>query len=254
MEALLKNRLTTKFIGKRIIHYTSVTSTMEVAKELAQQWAEEGTVIIADEQISGRGRLGRMWLSPKGSLALSIIFRPSLRLMSQLLMLTSLAAVHAIRQFCGLKAVIKWPNDILIGEKKVCGILVESEVEGELVNFAIVGMGVNVNLTPESFPEISTLATSLSRELGKEVSLSSFATVLLTEIEQLYLLAQSGICIYEEWQKHLETLGKWVRVKAGEVTKEGKAESATREGALLLHQSDGTLTEITVGDVTILKD
>ena len=254
MEFLIRNQLTTKFIGKRIIHYATVTSTMEVAKELARQGAEEGTVVIADEQISGRGRLGRTWLSPKGSLTLSIVFRPSLRLLSQLLMLTSVAVVHVIGQFCGLKAAIKWPNDILIRGKKVCGILIESEVEGEIINFAIVGIGMNVNLTTASFPEISTLATSLSQELGREISLPSFTAALLIEIERLYLLAQAGIPIHKEWQEHLETLGKWVRVKVGEVVKEGKAKPTTEEGALLLHHSNGTITTITVGDVTVLKD
>lgn len=254
MEVLLKSRLTTKFIGRQIAYYTSVTSTMAVARELAKQGAKEGTIVIADEQTSGRGRLGRTWLSPKGSLALSIVFRPPLRLLPKLLMLISLAVVSAIRQFCGLKAVIKWPNDILIGGKKVCGILIESEVEGEVVNFAIAGIGININLTPASFPEISTLATSLSQELSKDISLPDFITVLLTEIERLYLLVQSGISIYEEWQEHLETLRKWVRIKVGEVIEEGRVESITEEGTLLLCRSNGTLASITAGDVTILKD
>ncbi len=254
MEFAIKNKLTTKFLGKKVFHYAMVTSTMEIAKELARQGIEEGTIVIADEQIQGRGRLNRTWLSPKGSLALSIIFRPSLKLLPQLLMLTSVAVVNTIRQFCRLEAVIKWPNDILIKGKKVCGILIESEVEKETVNFAIAGIGINVNLTPTSFPEISTLATSLSQELGKEISLPDFTIALVTEIERLYLLAQSGISIHKEWEKHLETLGKWVRLKVGETVKEGKAESTTPEGALLLRQSNGTITKILIGDVTVLKE
>lgn len=254
MEDFLKRALRTKFVGKRVVHYCAVTSTMEVARRLAQQGAPEGTIVIADEQTMGRGRLGRTWLSPKGSLALSIIFCPPLKLLPQLIMITSLAAVNSIRQFCGLKPMIKWPNDILIGEKKVCGILIDSEVEGDLVNFAIAGIGMNVNLAPASFPEISNLATSLSQEVGKEVSLPELTIALLTEIEQLYIKAQTGVSIHEEWRDSLETLGKWVRVKVGGVIDEGKAESVGEDGSLLLRHRDGSLTRITSGDVTVLKD
>jgi len=254
MENLIKEKLRTQFIGKRIIHYASVTSTMEIAKKLALEGAEEGTVVVADEQTSGKGRLGRRWLSPKGSLALSIIFYPSLEQLPQLFMMTSLAVVRAVSQLTGLKTVIKWPNDVLINNKKVCGILIENEVEDNRVKFALAGIGVNVNVDLSSFPDISALATSLSQELGGEVSLPDFVVVLLTEVERLYVLTQAGISPYPEWKDCLETLGKRISVKIGNMIEEGKAESVAEDGSLFLRRSDGSLTKVTAGEVTVLKD
>lgn len=254
MENLIKEKLRTKFIGRRLIRYASVASTMEIAEKLALKGAEEGTVVIADEQTSGRGRLGRIWLSPKGSLALSIIFRPSLEQLPQLIMMTSLAVVRAIHQLTGLNAVIKWPNDVLIDSKKVCGILIENEVEDDRVKFAVVGMGININVDLSPFSDISELATSLSQELGREVSLPDFVVALLSEMEKLYVQARAGVSPHSEWKDHLETLGKRIRVKMGGMTEEGRAESVAEDGSLFLRHDDGSLTKVTTGEVTILKD
>jgi len=227
---------------------------MEAAKKVAGEEVAEGTVVIADEQTSGRGRLGRAWLSPKGSLAMSIILKPSVSSLPQLVMIASLAVVRAIRKVAGLEAQIKWPNDILIKEKKVCGILIESEVKGDRVNSAIIGIGVNVNIDPSAFAEISPLATSLSHELGKEVSKAELAGALLCELERLYLEAQAGAPIHREWQAQMETLGKWIQVRAGESVERGKAETVTEHGNLILRRANGSIAEIIVGDVTVIKD
>lgn len=254
IEASLQSRLNTKFVGRQLHYYPSLTSTMEVAKKVAIEGAAEGTVVIADKQTAGRGRLGRAWLSPKGSLAMSIILKPSLKSLPQLIMIASLAVVRAIRKVAGLETQIKWPNDVLIKSKKVCGILIESEVKGDRVNFAIIGIGINVNLNPLAFPKISAIATSLSHELGKEVPKDELTGALLYELEQLYLEAQAGASIYKEWQKHMETLGRWIQVRAGESVEQGKAETVTENGNLLLRRADGSLAEIVVGDITVIKD
>lgn len=253
MANFIKRELGTKFIGKRVIHYASVASTMEMAKKLAREGAEEGTVVIADEQTSGRGRLGRVWLSPKGSLALSIILHPSSKQLPQLVMLTSVAVARSIKQLTGLKAVIKWPNDILINNKKVGGILIETEVEGDVVKFAIAGIGVNVNVDLSSIPDILTVATSVSQELGREIPLTDFVVTLLTEVERLYTRTQAGVLVYREWKGYLETLGKRIRVKIGEMVEEGKAESVAEDGSLFLRRDDGSLAKVAAGDVTVLK-
>ncbi len=249
--AAVTKDLGTRFIGQRVLYYPAVTSTMEVAKREAQQGAAEGTVIIADEQTGGRGRLKRAWLTPKGNIALSVILYPELSYLPSLIMLASLAVVHSIEAVTGLKSQVKWPNDVLINGKKVCGILIESDVRGTTVNYIIIGIGINVNLRLADFPEIQPIATSLSDELGREVSHLSVIRHLLVEIERLYLDLSTGGSLYEEWRDNLATLGKKVRVAAGETIYEGVAESVARDGSLLLHGSDGNLTRIIAGDVTL---
>ena len=249
--AAITKDLETRFVGQRVIYYSSLTSTNEVAKREAQQGAAEGTVILADEQTAGKGRLKRVWLSPKGSIALSIILYPGLSHLPSLIMLASLAVVHGIEAATGLKAQVKWPNDVLINGRKVCGILIESDVQGNAVNYSIIGIGINVNLRLADFPEIQSIATSLSDEMGREVSRLSIIRCMLAETEQLYLALRAGGAIYEEWRDSLVTLGERVRVKTGEAIHEGVAESVARDGSLLLRGSDGSLTRIVAGDVTL---
>jgi BirA family biotin operon repressor/biotin-[acetyl-CoA-carboxylase] ligase len=217
---------------------------MDVAKRKAQQGTIEGTVVIAEEQTAGKGRIKRPWLSPKGNIALSIILYPSLAYLSSLIMVASLAVVHCIEKVTGLKSQIKWPNDVLVNGKKVCGILIESDVRGNIVDYAIIGIGININLRLSDFPGISPTATSLSDELGKEVSRLDVVRQLLVETERLYLALQAGESVYQEWRDNLATLGKKVSVKWGKTRHEGIAESVASDGSLLLRQSNGSLTKI----------
>ena len=254
MEAFLQSRLQTKFVGQSLHYFTRLTSTMEIAREMAADKVSEGTVIIAEEQTSGRGRLDRAWLSPKGSLAMSVVLHPGLDTLPQLIMVASLAVVQAIEKVTGLKSAIKWPNDILLNDRKVCGILIESEFNGNRLNFCILGIGININFDPLSFPDIATIATSLSHELDREISKTDFTCALLIELEHLYLKTQTGSSLYQEWQQRLDTLGKSIRVNTGNSIEQGKAESVAENGNLLLRRADGSLVEIIAGDVTIIKD
>jgi len=249
--ASITSNLGTNFVGQRVIYYPSLTSTMEVAKQEAQLGAVDGTVVIAGEQTAGRGRIKRVWLSPKGSIALSIILYPSVVNLPSLIMLASLAVVHSIEAVTGLRSQVKWPNDVLINGRKVCGILIESSVRGNIVDYAIIGIGVNVNLRLSDFPEILSTATSLSAELGRDVSRLRVIRRLLAEVERLYLALQAGGSIYEEWRDSLVTLGRRVRVKSGKIVYEGVAESVARDGSLLLRHSNGNLSKIVAGDVTL---
>jgi biotin-[acetyl-CoA-carboxylase] ligase BirA-like protein len=134
---LITRGLPTRFIGQRVLYYPRLTSTMDIARREARQKAPKGTVVIADEQTAGRGRIQRVWLSLKGSVSISVLLYPSLTSLPYLVMLTSLAVVHAVEALTGLKSQIKWPNDVLINRKKVCGILVESDVRGDKVRLGI---------------------------------------------------------------------------------------------------------------------
>jgi len=249
--ASISRGLGTHFVGQRVIYHPRLTSTMDVAKRAAQRGATEGTVVLADQQIAGRGRRRRAWLSPRGNIALSVILHPSLIYLPCLIMLASLAVVHSLEAVTGLKAQIKWPNDVLINGRKVCGILIESDVQGSRVNYAIIGIGINVNLRLADFPEIETIATSLAQELGRNVSRLSVIRHLLAELERLYLALSAGESIYEEWRDHLVTLGKRVRIESDETTYEGIAESVATDGTLLLRCPDGRLKKIVAGEVTL---
>jgi len=249
--ASITSNLGTHFVGQRVIYYPSLTSTMEVAKQEAQLGAGEGTVVVADEQTAGRGRMKRVWLSPKGSIALSIILHPSVANLPSLVMLASLAVVHSIEAVTGLRAQVKWPNDVLVNGKKICGILIESSVRGKIVDYAIIGIGLNVNLRFADFSEIQSMATSLSAELGRDVSRLRLIRRLLVEVEGLYLALQAGGSIYEEWRDSLITLGRKIRVKSGETVYEGVAESVARDGSLLLRNFSGSLSKIVAGDATL---
>lgn len=252
--ALITNNLETRFIGQKVIYYPRLTSTMDVARQAARQGVAEGMVVVADEQTAGKGRIKRLWLSPKGSIALSIILYPSLSYLSYLpylTMLASLAIVHSIEAVTGLKAQLKWPNDVLIGGKKVCGILIESDVRGNVVAYAIIGIGINVNFRLANFPEILSTATSLADESGKDVSRVELIRRLLVETERLYLTLPDGEPIYQEWRDRLVTLGRKVQVKSGKTILEGIAQSVARDGSLLLRHSNGSSTRIVAGDVTL---
>jgi len=244
--------LETRFIGQKILYYPRLTSTMAVARQEAQRGAPEGTVVIADEQTEGRGRLGRTWLTPRGNIALSLVLYPRLADLPALIMLASLAVVHSIEAVTGLKSHIKWPNDVQVNARKFCGILIETDVRPDRVNYAIIGIGLNVNLRPDDFPpEIQSLATSLSQELGREVPRLSIIRSMLVEMEKLYLTLMAGGSLYEEWRDNLVTLGQRVRVKSAEGIYEGIAESVDRDGSLLLRGAHDQLTRIIAGDVTL---
>jgi BirA family biotin operon repressor/biotin-[acetyl-CoA-carboxylase] ligase len=243
--------LGTRFIGQRTICYRRLKSTIDVAQREARQVAIEGTVIIAGEQTGGRGRRGRSWLSPRGSVALSIILYPDVSYLPSLIMLASLAVVNSIRAVTGLESGIKWPNDVLINGKKVCGILIESEVRGDKVDYSIVSPGINVNVRLADYPEIAATATSLAGEMGRDVSRRDIVRHLLVEVERLYLALRAGGSVFEAWHDHLVMLGKDVRVTEGEKLYQGIAESVARDGSLLLRQSNGKQLKIVAGDVSL---
>jgi len=247
----VSRRLTTEFVGRNFLYYHSVTTTMDVARKAAKEGASQGTVVVAEEQTTGRARLGRTWINPPGVVAVSIILRPEMSQLLRLTMVAALATSRCIEKATGLKTTIKWPNDVLIRGKKVSGILTESALRGQSVDWAVIGIGINVNFDPKAYPEIADIATSLSVELGKGVSQLEVLLHLLNEVESFYLALRRDEPVHEEWRGKLETLGKVVQVKTGTDIEKGYAESVDEDGALMLRRSDGTLVRIVAGEVTL---
>jgi BirA family biotin operon repressor/biotin-[acetyl-CoA-carboxylase] ligase len=243
--------LATRFVGQRVIYYPRLPSTMDAARLEAQKGAAEGTVVIAGEQSQGRGRMRRTWLSPSGNIALSIVLYPDIAGLPYLVMIASLAAAHGIEAATGLETRIKWPNDVLIGGKKVCGVLIENEVKRNKVAYAVIGIGINVDLKASAVSEVATTATSIKDELGRNVLRANIIRSLLTEFERLYRLLPAGEAIFMAWRDRLDTLKKRVVVRTGSDVLEGIAESVDESGGLILRGLDGSHTRVVAGDVTL---
>jgi BirA family transcriptional regulator, biotin operon repressor / biotin---[acetyl-CoA-carboxylase] ligase len=247
---LIQKGLKIKKIGHNILYYPTLDSTMDTAREQASEGVEEGTVIIAGEQTAGRGRLKRSWLSPGGNIALSIILRPETAALPYLIMIASLAAVWSIEEVTGQKTQIKWPNDVLIEGKKVCGILIENEFKGNKVAFSVTGIGINTDLNLAGHKEIADTATSLSSAPDSGLRLK-LIQALLSEFEALYFTLPEGKPIYESWRGRLVTLGKNVKATWGTQVIEGLAESVDENGALWIREEGGELRKVVAGDVTL---
>jgi BirA family biotin operon repressor/biotin-[acetyl-CoA-carboxylase] ligase len=220
--------------------------------------AKEGTVIIAETQTRGKGRLGREWASPRGGIWLSTILRPKLRAkdVPKLTLMTSLAVAKTISQLFDLKTEVKWPNDVLINAKKVCGILTEANTRGGTTNFAVVGIGINANIDLDSLPEqVRKNATSLKHELKKEINREQFLRSLLEAIEHYYVMLAEGKfnVILEKWKSLCSFLGLYVEVTSFEEKIEGRAIDVDENGALIIRLQDGTLRKVLSGDVSLKR-
>lgn len=248
--------LNTHDLGQTLHCSPELPSTNDTARELADAGAVHGEVVIAESQTAGRGRRGRSWSSPAGrNLYLSVILRPSLppQRAPELTLVASVAACEACRK-AGVDTGIKWPNDLLVGGRKVAGILTELSAEADAVHWVILGLGVNLNAGPGDFPgELRDVATSLAIERGQPVPRALFAAALLSELEQwLDLHASEGFePIRAAWRERSVTLGRKVRADGdgGEVA--GVAEDIDASGALLVRGSAG-LFRVVAGDVRLV--
>lgn len=248
----LHARLATRVVGRHLLHFQSATSTMEMARNLVTKGVPEGTVVIAEGQTGGRGRLGRQWIAPSGgNLYLSVVLYPGPPILPQLVMASSVAVCMAVEETTGLLTNIKWPNDVLVGPKKVAGILIESVREDGDVKYAVVGIGVNVNLDPgQSLAEVPW-ATSLAHETGRQVSRLALAAILLQNMDYLYDIARSGGSLVDIWRRRLSTLGRHISAQWGDHVQHGVAEDVDGEGNLLLRSSTGELVRLAGGEVTL---
>jgi BirA family biotin operon repressor/biotin-[acetyl-CoA-carboxylase] ligase len=252
----IEHRLHTTCIGKTLMYHPVIDSTNTLALQLAQEGAAEGTVVLTDDQPAGRGRQGRRWKALPGQQALlSIILYPTFAA-PFLVMAAALAAREAIALTSSLDPAIKWPNDVLLAGKKVCGILIETSSAADDRLCAVVGIGLNVYGSFKEVPELAQRATTIAEQGSENVSREGLIVTLLERFDESYELLQHGGAdgawrIWKHWRDHLSTLGQWVRIRQGERLIEGMALGVDGDGALLVRQPDGTTAQITWGDVEI---
>jgi BirA family biotin operon repressor/biotin-[acetyl-CoA-carboxylase] ligase len=251
--------LRTKWMGRSIHHFHSMDSTNSMAYQLALQGAEEGEIVVAESQKKGRGRLGRKWFSPPlSNLYLSVILRPEIppQQASLITLMAAVATAGAIHKFSGLQPMIKWPNDILLKNRKVAGLLNEIHSEMDRIHFVILGIGVNLNMDEKMFSkEIRSLATSLKREMGQSISRKAFLQTLLEELEMWYetFLKEGASPILKAWRDKAQIQGRPVKVTSfGEVLS-GTAIDVDNDGALILETKAGERKRVVAGDIEYRK-
>jgi BirA family biotin operon repressor/biotin-[acetyl-CoA-carboxylase] ligase len=258
--ATLVDRLQTRFLGKPLHFFATLDSTNTYAARLARDGAPEGTVVIADSQSGGKGRLGRRWVSPpQVNLYLSAVLRPPVpaAVAPQLNLLAAVAVADTIVQVCGLTPAIKWPNDVLVGGKKVCGILAEMQTGADALRAVVVGIGVNINAPLSAFPEeLRDKASSLLLAGGRPVDRAAVAAGLLTHLEKSYVLwLEEGFpALRSAWEHHAaDLIGTQVTVASPEGTVRGSVLGLDIDGALLLREGQtGGVRRLLAGDVTVV--
>jgi BirA family biotin operon repressor/biotin-[acetyl-CoA-carboxylase] ligase len=257
----IRDGLKTEQVAKEIRHFEVIDSTQDLAIRMAEGNAPEGSIVIGERQKRGRARVGRKWIAPKGGIWMSIILRPKIPTAESTILplAIALAVCNAIRDVCKVNAKLKWPNDVIINGKKVAGILAEMSCEADRVNYVVVGIGVNANISVRKI-ESSIKgtpgyygATSLMKEKGKEVGRIALVRKILTELERVYLkLEKEGAdMIIQSWKDLSATLGSNVTVLQNEMCFEGKAVDIDYDGALLVKLPNGNIKRIVAGDVYV---
>ena len=247
--------LTTQRIGKRIHAYETTDSTMDVAHRLAAAGEPEGSVVVAEAQGKGRGRMGRTWVSPKGKgIYLSVILRPDLQLteIPRITLVAAVAAARVVEAGTGLKPEIKWPNDLLLGGKKIAGILTELNAELNRVHYVVIGIGMNVNTPADKLP---AHGTSLAQERGERVDRLQLARTLLTHLDRIYAQFLDGgmAPILESWRQFAGFLGRRIRVALEGRTLDGQAVDVDPSGALLVRTDTGLVESVSAGEVLLVR-
>ncbi len=246
----------TRVFGKKpIYYYDEITSTNARAYELAEEGAAEGTIVIAESQTGGKGRMGRKWDSPKGGgIYMSLILRPDVGTdeIPTITLIAASAVVKAIKKECALEPAVKWPNDVMLSGKKVCGILTEIKAQPDSVDFLVVGMGINVN-TPLS--KLPPEGTSLAEEGSSALDRTAFLGTLLEEFEKDYVKFKNGgfAALHAECKKLSLVLGKRVNIVVHHRPLSGKAVDIDEKGALIVLTDDGSLKRVFSGDVTLCR-
>lgn len=254
----VRRNLHTQYMGHEIHYFKEVDSTNDVARELAENGAAEGAVVIAESQRSGKGRQGKRWISPSGGLWMTIILRPDVPPIKtpQLTLVTGVAVAKTLDEERGLDVGIKWPNDVLIGDKKVCGILTKVKADMGAVDYVLVGIGIDLNFDVDIFPpELREGATSLKMELKREIQGAQLVQRFLQNFEATYNQFKEDKFqdILREWRRLSKTIGSYVEVhKKGRIVR-GYATGINKDGILILELDDGTLRKVISGECIHIK-
>lgn len=255
-EAELKTSMGGGWLGRNLVCYEEIDSTNIRAKKLAEEGAPAGTLVIAESQVSGKGRRGRGWLSPKGEgICMSLLLRPPIApsSASMLTLVGALAVVKGIEAAAGLHSAIKWPNDIVMNGKKVCGILTEMSAELEDVHYVVMGIGINVN-TQTFSEEIQEIATSLYQQGGVYVKRSHVIAAVMDAFEAYYeTFIQTGdlSLLLEEYQEKLANKDKEVMVLTAAGNYRGKSLGIHKTGELLVQREDNCVVRVASGEVSV---
>lgn len=254
--AELESGMKTEWAGRNVLYFDETGSTNTAAKMAAEEGAPHGTLAVADYQNMGKGRRGKMWTSPRGvGVWMSLMIRPELHpsSASMLTLVAAMAVSEGITKTCGLETQIKWPNDIVAGGKKLCGILTEMSTELECINYVVTGIGINANM--EEFPdEIREVATSILMQTGKTVKRSELIGTVMEAYEKYYaLFMESGDMagLLEVYNSHLANVNRSVRVLSPGNEYVGTALGINEAGELLVKTEDGAVHQVISGEVSV---
>ncbi len=249
--------LPTRVLGHPLRYVPVIASTQPVVHMAAQEGAREGFVVVTDEQMAGKGRLGRTWQAPFGSsLLLSMLFRPPLQPQQggRLTMCIGLGAAAAVEEVTGLSVQLKWPNDLLLHGKKLAGVLTETQLNDDRIAYAVVGLGLNVNLLLPPDHDLAATATSLRLALGRPISRLALLQALLRHIENYYERLQAGHSPYALWSQRMAYQGQTVQVTLPHTVLVGALTGVNPDGALLVQDEQGMTQTIWAGDVMLLRE
>ncbi len=248
--------LQTNWLGQKVIHREVTSSTQIIAHKVAKEQKGHGTIVIADEQVSGRGRMNRNWHSKKGDgMWMSMILQPPLPpyLAPQLTLLTAVALTETIEKLTGLTPRIKWPNDILFdNEKKCAGILTELQAEQDKIQYVIIGVGLNINQQKNDWPEdVQKRATSLQIETGKQWPIRKIIQYFLSSFESLYdeYMKQGFLAVKTKWESYGFKIGDWITIRQLDKTRQAVFYGLADDGALLIKNEAGDVERLYSGEI-----
>ena len=250
----LRSAMAGRVVGSQMLYYSVLSSTMDEARKLAEEGKPDGLVVVAEKQTAGRGRFHRPWVSPPGgNLSFSVLLRPTRVQLPYVNMAATLAVSKAVAGLIGRDPSIKWPNDVKINGRKVSGVLIETDSGIEGLRYALVGIGINVNLVPSEHPEIASTATSIGNETAGPVDRSKVLRAVLENLDDMYGAVKAGGSLTDEWSAQLETLGRSVEVRSGHSVFEGRAREVDERGNLVVVRPDGSTVTVAGGEVTLQR-
>ncbi|RGY99646.1 biotin--[acetyl-CoA-carboxylase] ligase [Clostridium sp. AM58-1XD] len=255
-EAELESRMKGQWAGRNLVYYQETDSTNDRGKKLAEDGCPHGTLVVADCQNAGKGRRGRNWTSPSGeAVYMSLVLRPEIlpSCASMVTLVAAMAVAEGIRQVTGLDPMIKWPNDIVVNGKKICGILTEMSAEMDCIHYVVIGIGINVN--QKEFPEdIRDKATSLLLEKKESLSRSEIAAAVMESFEEFYSRYEKTgdlTLLMEDYNRMLVNTGKEVLIMAPSGNYSGTSQGIDRNGELLVQMDDGSVRRVISGEVSV---